>query len=240
MQLSKSFRTFVGLVLGITVVWTGTLIGQRIDGGVRVNGNLGCANLTSAGDSLCKQSSSAAGVFTLVSGTGAGALTPILQFGGTTSSFPAIRRNGANFEFVLADASAYTGITSSLYAFKTNAGSASGFLLNNTATPNLMQVTGASNSTGIEYNLDAATLGACGTSPTLGARSTATSGSFTHGGATTTCVVNFTTSWTNAPNCVLTDNTTTGGAKVTAIATNSMTVTLTASDQVNWYCQGNR
>ncbi len=41
------------------------------------------------------------GVLTLGPGS------PVLNFGGTTSSFPAIRRNSALFEFILADSSAF-------------------------------------------------------------------------------------------------------------------------------------
>ena len=61
-------------------------------------------------------SSYAAGKVQLVPGT-AGALLPVLALGGSTSSFPALRRNSSNIEVVKADESSYSQIVVLQLAF---------------------------------------------------------------------------------------------------------------------------
>jgi hypothetical protein len=66
-----------------------------------------------------------------------------LQLGGTTSSFPAIKRNGTAIDFRLADDSAYCSITASLASLTTVATSnlAAGFFKDATYTVNFLTVT---------------------------------------------------------------------------------------------------
>lgn len=149
-----------------------------------------------------------------------------------------LKNNGANLQVLTGDGAAFAGAQLKSLQVMTNAGGANVFLINNGSTANLLQFVNATNTVGVELNADAATLGACGTSPTLTSGSRAEGGEATSGSATTTCVVNFTTSWTNTPFCVVSDRTTSGGAKVTAISVSSMTVTLTASDVFTWACNG--
>jgi hypothetical protein len=56
---------------------------------------------------------------------------PVLNFGGTTSAFPALRRQGNVIEVILADASAYAAIATNTIGLKTTAGAATGFVLAN-------------------------------------------------------------------------------------------------------------
>jgi hypothetical protein len=100
----------------------------------------------------------------------------------------------------------------------------------------LFQITNNGFTTGLEYNLDAATLGACGTGTiTTGSRGSA--GGATATGATS-CTVNFTTSFTNAAFCSANDITGARALSVTS-ATGSITVGgLTAGDVFTYTCLG--
>ena len=72
-------------------------------------------------------------VFANISGA---AFTGLLKIGGTTSSFPAIKRNGAAIDFRLADDSGYCAVNALTATFKTTNANANGTLSigNNSAT----------------------------------------------------------------------------------------------------------
>jgi hypothetical protein len=84
-------------------------------------------------------------VFANISGA---AFTGLLKIGGTTSSFPAIKRNGAAIDFRLADDSGFCDITANTVTIKTklqvndNAGGSGGFLIT-TATQQVSLVSNA-------------------------------------------------------------------------------------------------
>lgn len=92
------------------------------------------------------------------------------------------------------------------------------------------------------------TAGTCGTSPTVTSASTDNSGSITvgTGASTTSCAINFASTWTTSPNCVVSDDTNVLAVKPSASAT-VLTVTsigsmstIGAGDVLTWICQGNQ
>jgi len=90
---------------------------------VRNDGRLDCANIVSSGNvfassffvggGLVGLQSSVDGVLYL--SNSAGTSFGRIQLGGTTSSFPAIKRNGTAIDFRLADDSAYTQVNASIF-----------------------------------------------------------------------------------------------------------------------------
>jgi hypothetical protein len=80
----------------------------------------------------------------------------LLQLGGTTSSFPAIKRNGAAIDFRLADDSGYCGINALTAAFKTTNANVNGTLIigNNSATTIISQTDTGSALTLLQFRAD--------------------------------------------------------------------------------------
>lgn len=86
------------------------IVDGSVGGYVTSNSINATSSLTIGGD--CQLSKAATGVITLSNGSGS---FDRLQFGGTTSSFPAIKRNGTSIESKLADDSAYTTFAASSF-----------------------------------------------------------------------------------------------------------------------------
>jgi hypothetical protein len=89
----------------------------------------------------------------------------------------------------------------------------------------------------VEFGTTApASVSSCG-SGSLDSNSTDITGGATATGATA-CTVNFASSYSSAPNCIVSDNTTANSLKV-ALATGSFTVSgLTSGDHFSWFCAG--
>lgn len=112
---------------------------------VRLNSNttLGwsSANVAGAVEDTTLTRGGAAGKITLV-GT-----TPMLQFGGTTSSFPALKRNGARLDFRFGDDSTFTDMAAANGVFTTALVTSSGSMLlsmNSTSNPTVSSGFGTS------------------------------------------------------------------------------------------------
>lgn len=83
-------------------------------GSVLVSGGVGVAPAYSATPTVTSLTLGTGGTFESGGASGKAALTgttPMLQLGGTTSSFPSLKRNGTSIDFRLADDNGYAGIT---------------------------------------------------------------------------------------------------------------------------------
>lgn len=78
---------------------------------------------------------------------------------------------------------------------------------------------------------------------TIAAKSTDNSGTVTVGTLTvTSCAITFASSWTNAPNCVVVDDTSILTVRPGTVSTTKLTINSTTSmsgDNITWVCQGN-
>lgn len=143
----------------------------------------------------------------------AGTSFNLLQFGGTTSSYPALKRSGANLQVRLADDSNYgTIITQGLAANRYAA-----------TIGNLP------------------TMGACGTSPLVAGKDSAMFVTVGTGGVATSCAVTFAVAWGNPPVCIA-QNDTDRVAYSIVTTTTAVTVTaaaaFTASSNFHILCIG--
>lgn len=157
----------------------------------------------------------------------------MLQFGGTTSSFPAWKRALTVMESRLADDSGYGGVRGAIYYY--TGGSA-------TIAPanGLLNVIDSAGSFGIQVNTGTAapTVASCGTGTvTSGSRNSA--GEITATGATA-CTVTFgAPAWTNTPFCIATEATAARALFISASSTTAFTVSgLTAGDVFKYVCLG--
>jgi hypothetical protein len=117
-----------------------------------------------------------------------------------------------------------------------NAAQTAGFSLN-AATDNLAGITNRGQTTGMEINTAPATLGTC-TGGTITTGSHSTAGGYT-GNTSSSCVVNFSTSWTNAPFCVAMSIASTTHPRVSATAVGSITITGGVSGEaITYLCWG--
>jgi hypothetical protein len=82
-------------------------------GGIQAEGT---STIQVARMGFINDSTNAVSVFSIANTTGATTFGgSIFRFGGTTNAFPAIKRNGAAIDFRLADDSAFTGVSASLF-----------------------------------------------------------------------------------------------------------------------------
>lgn len=134
--------------------------------------------------------------------------SPSLQFNGTTSSFPAIKRSSATLAFRLADDSADAAITT--------AGITASGDYKSTGTIPTVSGTG---------------------SPTIASGSTDTAGEVTGGTSATSIVITFAAAKTNAPFCTVTSQTALTTFAYT-ISTTAITITLgaTTGEKVDYHC----
>lgn len=146
------------------------------------------------------------GIFTMTNN--AGSSFTRLELGGATSSFPAIARNGAAINIVLADASGDANLTAA----------------------------GLSLSGGLTFTGTAPTPTGTGT-PTIATGSTDSSGEVTAGTLGTSVVITFATSKTNAPFCVVSSQTQLAAFAYT-ISTTAITITQTATtgNKIDYHC----
>lgn len=163
---------------------------------------------------------------------GASAL-PIIQFGGTDATFPALRRDASGLDVITADQSAFSVINVSFLGFGPNRG-----FFGSTANK-LVQINDTANATGTELSHGSPTLGTCvGGSMTSGSHNVAGEVTATTGGS---CVITFGAPvFTNPPFCVVTDETTTPTAlQLSNRASGTITVAnITSGHAFTWVCLG--
>ena len=163
-----------------------------------------------------------------------------LQFGGTTSSFPSLKRNGAILETKLADDSAYA--RHDVLSVYSQAAGAHGWLGRaEMLSPVDGTVTVQNTATTRKFYIAAAlpTVGSCGTDPAVAGVDSAMVATVGTGGAATACVMNFSAAKTTAPSCTAISDTDIVALKLST-STTAVTVTatapFTASSKLHIHC----
>lgn len=136
--------------------------------------------------------------------------TPMIQLGGTTSSFPALKQNGTRIDAKLADDSAFASMAALQFTFTNGITPSSGAVLFSNGTPSISSGFGTSPSV-------ASNNGATTFRVNVGTGGVATSGVVTMPAATT--------GW----NCQVTDFSNNTVTRETASTTTSVTVTAAAA-----------